>query len=193
MVYVNGQTTLTSAMAHEMLHMNTHEDFRGKVGETINEGSTEHLALKSLSEAGVPMSTGVAYPDEVAIVRRLIDIVGERVLINAYFNGPDILVTEYARYYGFMMWPVLKAAAEAKNQAMLTPLLSPPSAATRIAIINGLLDGWVSDDDIEAIKNVYRAAEEADQRTIRTAIKPRIAELWSIGQRTHLRVLFASP
>lgn len=191
-VYVNTQTPLTTATAHEMLHLNTASDFRSAVGETINEGATEHLALKALTAAGVPIGSAVAYPTQVSIVRKLIGLVGEGTLTQAYFGGAGVLVNGYEAFHGDDTFTVLKGYAEALDTAHLDPLLQPPSVAQKIAAINALLDGWVSDNDIAAIRGICGSASDSDMNAIRAAIQPRISELWSIGKRTQLRVILGT-
>jgi hypothetical protein len=100
-VYVNKQTPLITATAHEMLHNNTAADFRGAVGETINEGSTEYLAIKALNAAGVATpGSATAYPGQVAIVTKLIKVVGEGTLTSAYFGGANTLIDAYNTLQG---------------------------------------------------------------------------------------------
>jgi hypothetical protein len=70
-------------------------------------------------------------------------------------------------------------------------LLTPPSVEQKIAIVNSLLDGWVSDTDLNHIEMVVNSAS-GDKAAIATAIQPRIKELWSIGQRTRLRVILGT-
>jgi hypothetical protein len=61
----------------------------------------------------------------------------------------------------------------------------------RLRAIHRLLDGWVSDEDIDAVKKLYRAAPLEQRAGLREAIRPRITELASLGQRAQLRVLLA--
>jgi hypothetical protein len=63
--------------------------------------------------------------------------------------------------------------------------------AERLRIINRLFDGWVSAEDIEVIKKVYRYAPLDQHTDVRQAISRRIPDLSSIGQRTELRVMLA--
>ncbi|NJN54639.1 MAG: hypothetical protein HC804_07700 [Anaerolineae bacterium] len=192
-VYVNKQSPLPTVTAHEMLHNNTAADFRGKVGETINEGSTEYLALKALNAAGIPTTGGaVAYPTQVGIVRKLIDVVGESTLISAYFGGADSLIESYNTLQGWLGFALLKPAAEALNTAVTDILLTPPTTEQKVAIINSFLDGWVSDEDLDHIQMVVNSAGSGEKTAIASAIQPRIKELWSIGQRTRLRVILGT-
>jgi hypothetical protein len=189
-VYVNQQTELTTATAHEILHNNTAGDFRSTVGETINEGTTEFLAKKAVVAAGIPLSTtAVAYPTQVSFVEKLIALVGEGTLTSAYFGGAGILVEAYEAYHGDDSFTILRGFAEALNTTAADPLLQPPSTEQKIAALNSILDEWwVSGNDMSAMIGIIRTASGAELEAIRTAIQPRITELSDIGQRTQLRV-----
>ncbi|MCA9989183.1 MAG: hypothetical protein KDE59_32985, partial [Anaerolineales bacterium] len=69
-------------------------------------------------------------------------------------------------------------------------ILRPPSAQTRIALINTLLDWWVSDTDLDHVERIYMSANTSDRAAIRTAIEPRLTSLTSLGQRFRLMAVF---
>jgi hypothetical protein len=192
-VYVNQQTPLVTATAHEMLHNNTAADYRGAVGETINEGSTEYLALKACRESGISTSGGaVAYPDQVAFVTKLIGVVTEATLISAYFGGSATLINAFNDKQGPDIFAKMKPFAEARNYTEAEKYLQPVTARTKIGWINAILDSWwVDDDDIEQIRRIVNM-NPSDRPEIARAIQPRISELWSIGQRTQLRVILGT-
>jgi hypothetical protein len=187
-VYVNKNTPLPTATAHEMLHNNTAADYRGRVGETVNEGTTEYLAIKALTAAGVAVGDP-AYPDQRMIVGQLIRLVGEDTLIQSYFGGADLLINTYALLKGNLLWYAFRAHAEALRQEETELFTRPPSTQERIDMCNKFMDGWVSDEDLDAIETIYKVSSEADKGAIRAALRPRISDLWSIGQRTRLRVI----
>ena len=188
-VYVNQQTPLVTATAHEILHNNTAGDFRGTVGETINEGTTEFLAKKAITAAGIPLGTAVAYPNQVNFVTKLMGLVGEGTLTSAYFGGAGILVEAYEAFHGRDSFIILRGFAEALNITAADPLLRTPSTEQKIAALNSILDEWwVSGDDMSAMIGIIKSASATELEAIRTAIRPRITELTSIGQRTQLRV-----
>ena len=60
-------------------------------------------------------------------------------------------------------------------------------------MVNRMLSGWVSDDDLDGVERLYRASTQADQALLHGVIGPQIEDLWSIRQRTRLRVLLSSP
>ena len=64
--------------------------------------------------------------------------------------------------------------------------------AEKIRMINMLLDGWVSDDDLDAIARICQSVTNSQEMVaIRSAISPREISLTSIGQRTRLRVILS--
>ncbi len=130
-VYINKETRLTSTTVHEMLHINTASGFRAAVGETINEGTTEILALKALADASVTPTAGVeAYPTQRNLVKKLIGLVGEETLTKAYFNGAASLVEAFETLQGVGSFAKLKTAMEALDSAKVTELVKPVPKAT---------------------------------------------------------------
>jgi hypothetical protein len=188
-IYVNKQTSSPTTTCHEMLHSNTAADFRGKVGEAINEGATQYLTIKALTAAGVALPGAIPYATQVGIVRKLVQVVGEEILISSYFGGADPLIETYELLMGQAMFNVLKIFLDAQNWVVAEIFLQPPSTQQRIAAINALLDYWVSDEDLDRIESVFNAANDTDKAAIRTAIRPRIKSLMNIGQRLRLMII----
>lgn len=122
--YVNGQTTLVTATTHEILHNNVGAGFRGRVGETFNEGTTELLARRALSVAGVTVPSETAYPDQVKFTVRLQRLVGEKVLTDSYFSGPASLVSKFEELKGVGTWDAMKVHAEALDEANFNAALA---------------------------------------------------------------------
>jgi hypothetical protein len=61
-----------------------------------------------------------------------------------------------------------------------------------IRMINRLMDGWVSDEDVDAIDRICQSVTNTVQMArIRAAINPRILDLTDIGQRTRVRIALA--
>lgn len=123
-VYVNGQTTLVTATTHEILHNNVGAGFRAKMGETFNEGTTELLARRSLSVAGVTVPSVTAYPDQVKFTVRLQKLLGEKTLTDAYFSGPDALIARFEELKGVGTWATLKTHAEALDEVKFNAVLA---------------------------------------------------------------------
>ena len=123
-VYINGTTTLVTATAHEILHNNTESKFRARAGETFNEGVTETLARKALTDAGITVPAVTAYPDQVEITKKLIDLVGLDVVENAYFGDVEGLVTAYEKATS-KTWADLVAAAKALDKDKVDEAMKP--------------------------------------------------------------------
>ena len=180
---------------HEMLHINTASTFRSTVGEVINEGMTERLAVQAVAAQGNSVvGSENTYAPQRASVGKLIAIVGEQTMKQAYFNGGQTFIEVYNRLMGRNSFTALKRLLDP-----LPPLYSaadtvmqPPSATQRIATINALLDWWVSDNDLTIVEGVFSAATEADKASIRTAIQPRITSLTDMGQRARLRAILGT-
>lgn len=123
-VYVNGKTTLVTATTHEILHNNVGAGFRAKMGETFNEGTTELLARRALSVAGVTVPSETAYPDQVKFTVRLQKLMGEKMLTDAYFSGPDALIAKFEELKGVGTWATLMVHAEALDEAKFNASLA---------------------------------------------------------------------
>ena len=163
-----------------MLHINTASNFRATVGEVINEGMTERLAVQAVAAQGDSVvGSENTYAPQRNSVGKLITIVGEWTMLQAYFNGSENFMQVYDRIHGKNSFSALKRLLDPlpPNYTAADALLQPPSATQRIATINALLDNWVSDNDLSIIQGVFSAASEGDRDTIRTAIKPRISSL----------------
>ena len=57
----------------------------------------------------------------------------------------------------------------------------------KLRLINRLLDGWVSDDDVAAVKKILANLADADKAAVLALIERRVNELSSAGQRSELR------
>ena len=66
-------------------------------------------------------------------------------------------------------------------------------SSERERITRRLFKGWVSDDDLDTIVRVYKTAAPDQKARLKKVIEELIPTLWSIGQRTHLRVALAQP
>ena len=122
--YVNGESTLVTVTAHEVLHNNTGPDFRATAGETFNEGVTEILARAACEAAGIPVPHITAYPTQISLTQKLIDFVGMSVVQQAYFGNVQTLVDAYTSIAAGT-WVSLKGAAEALDAAMVDAALTP--------------------------------------------------------------------
>jgi hypothetical protein len=66
------------------------------------------------------------------------------------------------------------------------------STATKIQMINTLLDGWISDEDVATIGSICAAVtSSAESTAVKRALSLRLLDMTSIGQRTRVRVFMA--
>ena len=69
-----------------MLHLNTAAGFRKAVGEVFNEGCTQYLTNKALEKAKIDLPKNPSYVEEAKIATKLVELVGEDVVKDAYFK-----------------------------------------------------------------------------------------------------------
>ena len=116
-IWVDSTGTDPTATVHEMLHINTASGFRAAVGEIVNEGTTQRLAVKAVTDAGSSAAgSEFTYQDEQEVVEALVDIVTEPTLISAYFGGAATLTSAYNTAKGDEnAWTTLKALLDAND------------------------------------------------------------------------------
>ena len=68
-----------------MLHNNDSASWTPFAGSETNEGTTEYLTIKAVEAEGYTASH--SYPDQEGVVQKLVGVVGEETLMNAYFKG----------------------------------------------------------------------------------------------------------
>jgi hypothetical protein len=62
------------------------------------------------------------------------------------------------------------------------------ATATKVRMVNSLMDGWISNDDVSAIESICRTARAGDQaEAVRAAVSARLGEMWGSEQRTRLQ------
>jgi hypothetical protein len=151
------------------------------------------LTIKALQQARVTLPASLPYADETALARRIAAVVSEGTLTSAYFNGANGLIAAFNAIQGDGIFALMKAKADIKDWTGAGRYLQPPTVQQKIALINDLLDGWVSDTDLDNIERILRSlSSDGERTTIRNAIQPRIGSLTSIGQRTRLRVILGT-
>jgi hypothetical protein len=139
-VYINRMTTSPTTTVHEMLHLNTAAGYRRAVGETVNEGTTQYLAIKALRQANVALPASLPYAQETELAGHLARLVGEDIVIQAYFGGANTLIDAVDRALGAGSWTRFKALADARDftgaaAALRRPLgdFPMPTGDTRLA------------------------------------------------------------
>ena len=97
---------------HEAMHLRASPVFRAKVGENINEGTTELFTRMVIAYAGSNIERGV-YPDQTRAMKRIQDISGLGALAQWYFSGDRSAVEKALgpRLDQFMYWMDSKEAA----------------------------------------------------------------------------------
>ncbi|KAB8145641.1 hypothetical protein F8S13_00715 [Chloroflexia bacterium SDU3-3] len=83
--YINKNVGSVDVVPHEMLHNNANKDWTPFAGSELNEGTTEYLTIKAVTAAGYTASH--SYPDQEGVVQALVGVVGEELILNAYFKG----------------------------------------------------------------------------------------------------------
>jgi hypothetical protein len=104
-IYINtnlnkDDTTILKTMVHEMLHINQHRDLTNSVGRNLMEGLTQHLAMQAFRASGRPWDDAGGYKAQAKVVLGLERLLGRETLIDAYFNNPRRLVTEFNQVAG---------------------------------------------------------------------------------------------
>jgi hypothetical protein len=172
-----------------MLHINTASGFRAAVGEIVNEGTTQRLAVRAVQAAGSSVAGSEnTYQREQEVVEGIANIVGDEVVTNAYFNGADSMITTYEDRAGENTWTALKALLDARNFDTSLALLRNSGSQARIRQINRLLEGWVSDTDLAGIEEIYTNSSTQEKEAIRAAVLPQTYEVfWRSRTRRRVR------
>jgi hypothetical protein len=189
-IWVDSSGTDPTATVHEMLHINTGAGFRADVGEIINEGVTQRLAVRAVQQAGESVAGSEnTYQREQEVVQALADMIGDETITSAYFGGAATMISQYNTAVDDENgWATLKALLDANDFAGGLSLLRDTVARTNIAGINELLSGWVSDEDLAGIQTIYDSSPPLTKTAIRTAIEPRTHEVfWRTRTRHRVR------
>ncbi|MEP6695760.1 MAG: hypothetical protein ABJA34_02655 [Pseudonocardiales bacterium] len=176
-IYVNKITVLPTATAHELLHWNTAAGFRAAVGEAINEGATEFLAIKAVAAAGLPTvgpSKAVAYPGQVTAVKSLMQVVGEAAVTNAYFNGAQVLIDAYEALMPGA-FAALKGTGGLSTGSMMA-LLVPRTVPQKVALISTRINISSTPADLAAVEAIA-ASDPAESAAVRAGAAPHLAEV----------------
>lgn len=129
-IWVDATGSDPTATVHEMLHINTAADFRAAVGEIVNEGTTQRLAMQAVQAAGASVvGSENTYQQEQAVVEALAGKVGSDTITNAYFNGAATLTSAYDTAMGAGSWAMLKALLDANDFAGGLALINAPAPA----------------------------------------------------------------
>jgi hypothetical protein len=190
-VYVNkaeDEDSKVVILAHEMLHMNAAGNWAATVRADIDEGTTEYLTQKACARI---KSAKKAYAAQIGIVQKLIAAVGEGTLVSAYFGGGDILRNAVDTLIGKGTFNTLldrinDPAVVGTFDDKIGKLLDPRKATwlrQKIDEMKGLLGGWVSDDDINRIRQIRSTIDQPDMTQVREELYPLVNSLWSDRQK----------
>jgi len=92
--------TILKTMVHEMLHITQNPNLTTTLGLNLMEGLTQRLAMQAFRASGRPWDDAGGYKDQVRVVVSLERLLGSKTLIEAYFNNPMVLVTEFNQVAG---------------------------------------------------------------------------------------------
>jgi hypothetical protein len=118
-----------------------------------------------------PEGTSVEAPDDYTRTR-------DRIIAD---EGPGIVASFFNDDNQIRAWVATHGLA----------IIGRQPVNEKIRMIHTLLNGWVSDEDLVAIRRLCRS-NPGDMAAIRTAIAPRIRELTDLGQRTQLRLILGT-
>jgi hypothetical protein len=181
-----------ATMVHEMLHVNANPGFAAMYNADFDEGATEYLTKIALARSGVRAESGGTYARQVGLITKFVAIVGEGTLMQAYFGNPAALKNMVDTIRGPGTWRLFWIRFMDKDYVRAWELLDPKGGGSwldhKIALINGLLDGWVWDENIAMIETICSTLSSEDLRTARNAVGHRVRTLWSHGQRARLRI-----
>jgi hypothetical protein len=187
-----------ATLVHELLHANASPEFGATLGKDLDEGLTEKLTQLAFTKSGYTPPSGF-FAGQVGYVEELSAIVGLNTLKYTYFNGTASLRSMMDAKLEEGVFERFAIEVRNKNWGWLNKFFERYARAMqgtetekKIVAINSLLDGWVSDTDLDNIENIWSAASHDEKAEIRKAISPRIGSLIDIGQRTRLRTMLAS-
>jgi hypothetical protein len=187
-----------ATLVHEILHANASPNFGGTLGKDLDEGMTEKLTQMAFAKSGYSSPSGF-FVGQVGVVEQLSGIVGLNTLKYAYFNGVGGLRSMMNAKLEEGIFERFALEVRHRNWDWLNKFIERYARAAqgtetdkKIAAINSLLDGWVSDSDLDNIENIWNASSGDEKSEIRKAVSARIGSLISIGQRTRLRTILAA-
>ena len=177
----------TATIAHELLHASSSGNFVAVLGKGIDEGMTEKLTIDAFARSGYSVTSGM-FAEWVTFANRLVAAFGEGAMMNSYFGGTEALKNAINDLLGKGSFLAFTQAVRNQQWDKVNDMIT----RGKLAVLESLLSGWVSDDDIAAVEELYRNALDFERQQMRSAIQAAIPDLWSIGQRTRLRLLLAS-
>jgi hypothetical protein len=74
-----------TVLIHEGLHAHVHPNFPARLRNYVNEGAAEYFTRQIADDIGATSQS--AYGERVESIRRLVAVIGEEALREAYFHG----------------------------------------------------------------------------------------------------------
>ena len=113
--YINKDIGSVDVVPHEMLHNNDSASWTPFAGSETNEGTTEYLTIKAVEAEGY--TAFHSYPDQEGVVQKLVGVVGEETLMNAYFKGKTAALKKAMEDACKGTWAEFKKAMQAEQWA----------------------------------------------------------------------------
>jgi hypothetical protein len=85
-IYYSTQSRNAATIIHEGLHTYADPAFGPETGNELNEGVAEYFTRQILSDLNIPPAKNT-YEAQLAEVNRIVPVIGEETLRNAYFKG----------------------------------------------------------------------------------------------------------
>lgn len=123
--YINSDMQSVDTVPHEMLHSNADPSWSGFAGNETDEGATEYLTIKAVKAAKYKPTH--SYPNQEGVVRKLVEVIGEDVLFNAYFKGKTEAFKKAVDGKCKGSWAKVRGAMQAANWATATALVKKKS------------------------------------------------------------------
>ena len=121
--YINKDTGSVDVVPHEMLHNNEHPSWTPFAGSELNEGTTEYLTIKAVTEAGYTASH--SYPDQEGVVQELVSMTSEELVMQAYFKGKTGALKKEMQKNCKGTWKKFRAAMQKKDWVKAKGYLEP--------------------------------------------------------------------
>jgi hypothetical protein len=102
--YARDRQELT-VLIHEGLHAYAHPNFTAQMRNMINEGATQYLTRQLAREIGIPDDG--TYAERVSMIERLVPVIGEDALQEAYFHGDFRAANRVLGPCGLEVWAQL--------------------------------------------------------------------------------------
>ena len=101
-IYYASDQPDTTVLIHEGLHAYAHQNFSKQLRNFVNEGATEYFTQQIADEIGASSKSG--YGDNVENIKRLVAVIGEEALRQAFFQGDFTAANKALGSCGLEAW-----------------------------------------------------------------------------------------